>query len=104
MADADENTTVRSVIDVDILGHIFKQSITDLDRPCFRVQAGDGVRTPRKAIRIQGILDRPTLRRFGRPRPVAPPRTTIRLEPAWVSPKVLLAYKYHLVHVIISDK
>ena len=87
-----------------ILGHIFEQSITDLDRPCLSLQAGGGVRTPRKAIRIQGILDRPTLRRFGRPCLVAPPGTTVRLEPAWVSPKVLLAYKYHLVHVIISDK
>jgi hypothetical protein len=27
VADADENTEVRSVIDVDILGHIFEQSI-----------------------------------------------------------------------------
>jgi hypothetical protein len=32
VADADENTKVRSVIDVDILGHIFEQSITDLER------------------------------------------------------------------------
>ncbi len=32
VADAAENTTVRSVIDVDILGHIFEQSITDLER------------------------------------------------------------------------
>ena len=32
VADADENTEVRSVIDVDILGHIFEQSITDLER------------------------------------------------------------------------
>jgi hypothetical protein len=31
-ADADENTEVRSVIDVDSLGHIFEQSITDLER------------------------------------------------------------------------
>jgi hypothetical protein len=33
VADADEKTEVRSVIDVDILGHIFEQSITDLERP-----------------------------------------------------------------------
>jgi hypothetical protein len=32
VADADESTEVRSVIDVDILGHIFEQSITDLER------------------------------------------------------------------------
>ena len=32
VADADENSEVRSVIDVDILGHIFEQSITDLER------------------------------------------------------------------------
>jgi len=32
VAEGDENTEVRSVIDVDILGHIFEQSITDLER------------------------------------------------------------------------
>src|SRR5208282_3165297 len=32
VADAAERTAVRSVIDVDILGHIFEQSITDLER------------------------------------------------------------------------
>ena len=32
VADAAEGTAVRSVIDVDILGHIFQQSITDLER------------------------------------------------------------------------
>src|ERR1017187_7494009 len=32
LADAAEGTAVRSVIDVDILGHIFEQSITDLER------------------------------------------------------------------------
>ena len=32
VADAAEGTAVRSVIDVDILGHIFEQSITDLER------------------------------------------------------------------------
>ena len=32
VADAAETTAVRSVIDVDILGHIFEQSITDLER------------------------------------------------------------------------
>jgi methylase of polypeptide subunit release factors len=32
VADQDEDTEVRSIIDVDILGHIFEQSITDLER------------------------------------------------------------------------
>jgi hypothetical protein len=32
VAEGDEDTEVRSVIDVDILGHIFEQSITDLER------------------------------------------------------------------------
>jgi hypothetical protein len=32
VADATEGTSIRSVIDVDILGHIFEQSITDLER------------------------------------------------------------------------
>lgn len=32
IADEEEDTEVRSVIDVDILGHIFEQSITDLER------------------------------------------------------------------------
>ena len=32
VADAAEGTSVRSIIDVDILGHIFEQSITDLER------------------------------------------------------------------------
>jgi hypothetical protein len=32
VADADENTEVRSVIDVDIFGHIFERSTTDLER------------------------------------------------------------------------
>ena len=32
VAEGDESTEVRSIIDVDILGHIFEQSITDLER------------------------------------------------------------------------
>jgi hypothetical protein len=40
VADADENTEVRSVIDVDILGHIFEQSITDLERLRLSLQSG----------------------------------------------------------------
>ena len=58
VADADADTEVRAVIDVDILGHIFEQSITDLERlreslssadfqsavspTCSRQGAGDG--------------------------------------------------------------
>jgi hypothetical protein len=40
VADEDENTEVRSVIDVDILGHIFEQSITDLERLRHSLEAG----------------------------------------------------------------
>ncbi|MGO9199693.1 MAG: Eco57I restriction-modification methylase domain-containing protein [Limisphaerales bacterium] len=40
VADEDESTEVRSVIDVDILGHIFEQSITDLERLRRRLEAG----------------------------------------------------------------
>lgn len=40
VADEDENTEVRSVIDVDILGHIFEQSITDLERLRQGLEAG----------------------------------------------------------------
>ena len=58
VADEDEETEVRSVIDVDILGHIFEQSITDLERlrhslesfsllsatPCAQEPPGQGTR------------------------------------------------------------
>jgi len=40
VADEDESTEARSVIDVDILGHIFEQSITDLERLRHRLEAG----------------------------------------------------------------
>src|SRR5439155_8944207 len=40
VADEDENTEVRSLIDVDILGHIFEQSITDLERLRHSLEAG----------------------------------------------------------------
>src|ERR1051325_9286676 len=40
VADEDENTAARSVIDVDILGHIFEQSITDLERLRSALEAG----------------------------------------------------------------
>jgi hypothetical protein len=38
VADAAEGTAVRSVIDADILGHIFEQSITDLKRLRLRLE------------------------------------------------------------------
>lgn len=40
VADEEQGTVVRSVIDVDILGHIFEQSITDLERLRQGLQAG----------------------------------------------------------------
>ena len=40
VADEDEETEVRSVIDVDILGHIFEQSITDLERLRHSLESG----------------------------------------------------------------
>ncbi len=40
VADEDEDTEVRSVIDVDILGHIFEQSITDLERLRHSLESG----------------------------------------------------------------
>ena len=40
VAEGAEDTEVRSVIDVDILGHIFEQSITDLERLRLSLQAG----------------------------------------------------------------
>jgi hypothetical protein len=45
VADAAEGTAVRSVIDVDILGHIFEQSITDLERLRESLETGEGART-----------------------------------------------------------
>ena len=44
VADASEGTAVRSVIDVDILGHIFGQSITGLERLREGLETGDGGR------------------------------------------------------------
>lgn len=41
VADEDEDTVVRSIIDVDILGHIFEQSITDLERLRQELDAGN---------------------------------------------------------------
>ena len=45
VADAAETTVVPSVIDVDILGHIFERSITDLERLRHSLETGDGART-----------------------------------------------------------
>lgn len=41
VAEADETREIRSVIDVDILGHIFEQSITDLERIRQDIESGD---------------------------------------------------------------
>jgi hypothetical protein len=46
VADAAETTAVRSVIDVDILGHIFEQSITDLERLRESLEAGGRASVP----------------------------------------------------------
>ena len=40
VAEGDEDAEVRSVIDVDILGHIFERSITDLERLRLSLQSG----------------------------------------------------------------
>ncbi len=40
VAEADETKEIRSVIDVDILGHIFEQSITDLERIRQDIESG----------------------------------------------------------------
>ena len=45
VAEGDESTEVRSVIDVDILGHIFEQSITDLERLRLSLERGEGAPT-----------------------------------------------------------
>src|ERR1017187_7679784 len=56
VAEGDENTEVRSVIDVDILGHIFEQSITDLERLRLSLehpgplQAGASAKSPAPAL------------------------------------------------------
>jgi type I restriction-modification system DNA methylase subunit len=54
VTDADENTEVRSAIDVDILGHIFEQSITDLERLRLSLEAAEGARTFLSAERGSG--------------------------------------------------
>ena len=52
VADAEDNGRTRSVIDVDILGHIFEQSITDLERIRQDIEAGgDGVKAAEATAR-----------------------------------------------------
>ena len=64
VADAAESTAVRSVIDVDILGHIFEQSITDLERLRESLERRSGGRaspraqTPPKSQPSQGSRGR----------------------------------------------
>jgi hypothetical protein len=72
VAEGDENTEVRLVIDVDILGHIFEQSITDLERLRLSLQAGAGARTFLSAERAS----RPPARHWPTPRPATYTRST----------------------------
>ncbi len=59
VADEDESTAVRSVIDVDILGHIFEQSITDLERLRQElVRSGDSVKRRQLAEAETAALSR----------------------------------------------
>jgi hypothetical protein len=52
VAEAEETGQIRSVIDVDILGHIFEQSITDLERIRQDIEAGgDGVKAAEATTR-----------------------------------------------------
>ncbi|MEA3188560.1 MAG: hypothetical protein QOD99_2390 [Chthoniobacter sp.] len=52
VAESDQTGEIRSVIDVDILGHIFEQSITDLERIRQDIEAGgDGVKAAEAASR-----------------------------------------------------
>jgi hypothetical protein len=52
VAEAEESGEIRSVIDVDILGHIFEQSITDLERIRQDIEAGgDGVKAAEATAR-----------------------------------------------------
>ena len=49
VAEAEEGTEVRSAIDVDILGHIFEQSITDLERIRQDLENGEGLGDEKQA-------------------------------------------------------
>jgi hypothetical protein len=51
LIDEDENTDVRSLIDVDILGHIFEQSITDLERLRHTLESGEPIADDRAKAR-----------------------------------------------------
>jgi SAM-dependent methyltransferase len=52
VADEEDSSQIRSVIDVDILGHIFEQSITDLERIRQDIDAGsDGVKAAEATAR-----------------------------------------------------
>ena len=52
VADAEETSEIRPIIDVDILGHIFEQSITDLERIRQDIEAGgDGVKAAQATAR-----------------------------------------------------
>ena len=58
VADAAEGTAIRSVIDVDILGHIFEQSITDLERLRLSVSSADFQSAVSPTSSRQGVDDR----------------------------------------------
>jgi hypothetical protein len=49
VSEADESREIRAVIDVDILGHIFEQSITDLERIREDIESGGGTETGTQA-------------------------------------------------------
>jgi hypothetical protein len=57
VAEGDENTQVRSVIDVDILGHIFEQSIPDLEITSRQQQTQ---RTLLDWLRVDYQIDKPS--------------------------------------------
>jgi hypothetical protein len=58
VAEAAESTAVRSVIDVDILGHIFEQSITDLERLRESLSSADFQSAVSPTSSRQGVGDR----------------------------------------------
>ena len=84
MAEKDQDTEVRSVIDVDILGHIFDQSITDLEHLPLSLEAGIGARTFLSAERgsVQPEVDKnvraPQAKEVPTTRPAAAARSSSR--------------------------
>jgi hypothetical protein len=63
VAGADENTEVRSVIDVDILGHIFDQSINHLERlrlSLTQLNVGQGVSPAVRVDHLNHLFHRRT--------------------------------------------